>query len=46
MFNQYSRLKFTEERYRREFSSRARLESDFRVCSHHLFHIHIEFHLF
>lgn len=27
------RLKHTEERFRREFSSRARLESDFRVCA-------------
>jgi len=25
-------LKLTEERFRREFSSRVRLESDFRVC--------------
>lgn len=29
--DRYSRLKITEERFHREFSSRARLESDFRV---------------
>lgn len=34
----FFRLRLTEERYRREFSTRTRLESDFRVSFYFLFY--------